>query len=58
VQDLRKSKVRIAWEWGRCAYRAAAMSYGVFSVYENPWLFRALMAAMWAASKMIVGTLL
>lgn len=49
--------MRIAWEWGHYAYRAAAMGYGVFSVYENPWLFRALLAAVWTASRMIVGTI-
>ena len=54
-QALRKGRVRRLWEWGRCIYRCIAFSYGAFSVYENPWLVRALLAAIWTASKIILG---
>ncbi|KAK9806476.1 hypothetical protein WJX73_001182 [Symbiochloris irregularis] len=55
LQALRKGRVRRLWEWGRCIYRCIAFSYGAFSVYENPWLVRALLAAIWTASKIILG---
>ena len=35
--------------WGRMIYRLTAFSYGAFSVYENPWLVRAVLAALWTA---------
>lgn len=57
-QDLRKGNVRRFWEWGRCAYRCIAFSYGAFSVYENPWLVRAVVTALWAAGKVMLGLLL
>jgi hypothetical protein len=43
------------WEWGRALYRITAFSYGAFSVYENPWLVRALLAALWTACRVMVG---
>ena len=54
LQDLSKSKVRRLWEWGRCIYRCIAFSYGAFSVYENPWLVRAVLMALWTASKLVI----
>lgn len=57
-RDLRKGHVRRFWEWGRCAYRCIAFSYGAFSVYENPWLVRAVVTALWAAGKVMLGLLL
>lgn len=54
VQELRKGRVRRLWEWGRTIYRVTAFSYGAFSVYENPWLVRALLAALWTACRMLL----
>ncbi|KAL0054096.1 hypothetical protein WJX82_003687 [Trebouxia sp. C0006] len=53
-RDLRKGHVRKFWEWGRCAYRCIAFSYGAFSVYENPWLVRAVVTALWTAGKVML----
>ncbi|KAK9842931.1 hypothetical protein WJX74_004544 [Apatococcus lobatus] len=53
-QELSKSKIRRLWEWGRCIYRCIAFSYGAFSVYENPWLVRAVLMALWTASKLLI----
>ncbi|EIE24028.1 hypothetical protein COCSUDRAFT_47107 [Coccomyxa subellipsoidea C-169] len=53
-KELRKGRVRRLWEWGRTIYRVTAFSYGAFSVYENPWLVRALLAAMWTACRMML----
>ena len=58
IQDLRKGHVRRFWEWGRCAYRCIAFSYGAFSVYENPWLVRAVVTALWTAGKVMLGMLI
>jgi hypothetical protein len=55
LQELRKGRVRRLWEWGRAIYRITAFSYGAFSVYENPWLVRAVLAALWTACRMMVG---
>ena len=53
-QELKKGRVRRLWEWGRMIYRVTAFSYGAFSVYENPWLVRALLAALWTACRMLL----
>ncbi len=55
LQELKKGRVRRLWEWGRILYRITAFSYGAFSVYENPWLVRAVLAALWTACRMLVG---
>ncbi len=47
-------RLRRLWEWGRMIYRVTAFSYGAFSVYENPWLVRALLAALWTACRMLL----
>jgi hypothetical protein len=58
AQELRKSRVRRLWDMGRMIYRLTAFSYGAFSVYENPWLVRAVLAALWTASRVILRTAL
>ena len=58
MQDLQKGRVQQVWAWGRCMYRCIAFSYGAFSVYENPWLVRAVITALWAAGKVMLGILL
>ena len=58
MQELRQGRIRKLWAWGRCLYRTIAFSYGAFSVYENPWIVRALLAALWTASRVLVGCLL
>ncbi|KAK9830611.1 hypothetical protein WJX81_005051 [Elliptochloris bilobata] len=57
-KELRKSRVRRLWDMGRMIYRLTAFSYGAFSVYENPWLVRAVLAALWTASRVILRTAL
>ena len=34
-------------DWGRVLYRVGAAGYGAFSVFSNPWLAQALLAALW-----------
>jgi hypothetical protein len=40
--ELRKGKVQRIWDWGKLAYRAAALSYGAFAAYTNPWVAEAI----------------
>lgn len=40
--ELRKGNVRRIWDWGKLAYRAAALSYGAFAAYTNPWVAEAV----------------
>ena len=58
MQELRTGRMQRLWAWGRCLYRCIAFSYGAFSVYENPWIVRALVAALWTSSRVLVGFLL
>lgn len=57
-QELRKSRLQHLWEWGRALYRAAAVSYAAFGIYQNPWLVMALMKATWAATRFLLGAAL
>lgn len=58
TQELRKGQARRLWDWGKTLYRAAAVSYAAFSMYENPWLVKALLKAMWAAAKLLLGAVI
>ena len=53
--ELRRGKIKKIWSWGRWLYRAAALSYGAFGAYTNPWLARAVLAALWTSAKVMVA---
>lgn len=53
--ELRRGKVKKLWAWGKWLYRAAALSYGAFGAYTNPWLARAVLAALWTSAKVMVA---
>lgn len=57
-KEIRKSNLRNLWEWGRSLYRAAAVSYAAFSMFQNPWLVMAILKATWAAAKFLLGAAL
>ena len=53
--ELRRGRVKRLWAWGKWLYRAAALSYGAFGAYTNPWLARAVLAALWTSAKVMVA---
>jgi len=55
LKDVRRSKLRSLWEWGRSIHRWGVWSYGVVSMYENPWLVRAFVCGLWTAGRCAVG---
>lgn len=57
VQDLKKTKFRQVLQWGRYAYRGATMTYSAFMVYQNPWLVRAVVSALWSAGTVVCAML-
>ena len=57
LQAIRRSRYRVIWDWGRCLYRWGAVSYSALQLYEHPWLVRAVVAGVWASSKMAFGVL-
>lgn len=40
-------------DWGRVLYRVAAVGYGAFSAFSNPWVAKALVAALWTFVRML-----
>lgn len=54
-QELKQSRIKQMWRWGQSIYRCAAVSYSAFSLYTNPWLVRAVLAAIWTASRVLTG---
>jgi hypothetical protein len=57
AQSIRRRRYRVIWDWGRCFYRWGAVSYSALQLYEHPWLVRAVVAGVWASSKMAFGVL-
>jgi hypothetical protein len=47
VQELRKGRVRRVMDWGRVLYRVGAVGYGAFTAFSNPWVAKAVLAALW-----------
>lgn len=52
-RELRKGKVRRLLDWGRYLYRAAALSYGAFSAFSNPYIAQCVLVAIWSFVKMV-----
>eukprot|EP00803_Ostreobium_quekettii_P005513 evm.model.scf_80EXC.7 EVM.evm.TU.scf_80EXC.7 scf_80EXC:120166-124063(+) len=46
-KDLKTSKLKSAWQWSKFLYRAVALGYSAFQVFEHPWLVRAIARALW-----------
>lgn len=51
LQEIRKGRVRRLWDWGRFLYRAAAMSYGAFAAYTNPWIAEAVLRGLFTCAR-------
>lgn len=51
LKELRKGKVRRLLDWGRYLYRAAALSYGAFAAYTNPWIAEGVLRAIWTCMR-------
>jgi hypothetical protein len=51
---MKRSKLSQVLAWGKYAYRGAAFTYSAFAVYQNPWLVRAVLSAMWTAGTVLV----
>lgn len=49
MHELRKGRMRRLWDWGRCFYRAGVVAYSAFSMFSNPWVAKAVLAALWTA---------
>lgn len=51
LRELRKGRVRRLWDWGRYLYRAAALGYGAFAAYTNPWIAEAVLKAVFTCAR-------
>ena len=51
LKEIRKSKVKKLWDYGRSVYRAAALGYGAFAAYTNPWLAEAVLKAAFTCAR-------
>ena len=54
---MKKSKFRQLLAWGRYIYRGVAFAYSALMIYENPWLVRAVVTALWSASAVVIQML-
>eukprot|EP00892_Ulva_mutabilis_P004751 jgi/Ulvmu1/2648/UM014_0100.1 len=57
LKEMKKSRFRQLLVWGKYIYRGAAFAYSALMVYENPWLVRAVMTAMWSATAVVMQML-
>ncbi|GFR50990.1 hypothetical protein Agub_g13316 [Astrephomene gubernaculifera] len=58
LRALKRSRFRRACSWGRRLYRWTTYTYSAVQVYQNPWLMRALMTALWAGSRIALRGLI
>ncbi|EFJ53240.1 hypothetical protein VOLCADRAFT_115817 [Volvox carteri f. nagariensis] len=58
LRTLKRSRFQRVCTWGRRMYRWSTYTYSAVQMYQNPWLMRALLAALWAASRVSMRVLL
>jgi hypothetical protein len=58
MAELKKGRVRRLLDWAQVLYRTGALGYGAFSVFTNPWLAKALLAALWSALRLMARLVL
>ncbi|PNH03918.1 hypothetical protein TSOC_009956 [Tetrabaena socialis] len=58
LKCLKRSRFRQALSWGGFVYRWTAYTASVLQMYQNPWLMRALLTALWATSRVSMRLLL
>lgn len=58
LQSLKRSRFQKACSFGRRVYRWTTYTYSAVQVYQNPWLMRALLTALWATSRVSMRFLL
>lgn len=51
--ELRKGRVRRLLDWGRSLYRLGAVGYGAFTMFSNPWVAKAVLAALWSCLRLM-----
>lgn len=55
LAELRKGRISSVWTWCRWLRAGATVSAAAFSAYTNPWLARAVLAAVWTAARVVCG---
>ncbi|GLI61513.1 hypothetical protein VaNZ11_003893 [Volvox africanus] len=58
LRTLKRSRFQRVCTWGRRMYRWSTYTYSAVQMYQNPWIMRALLAALWAGSRMSIRLLL
>ncbi|KAI3436128.1 hypothetical protein D9Q98_002186 [Chlorella vulgaris] len=53
MAELRKGRVRRLLDWGKSLYRVGAIGYGAFSMFTNPWVAKAVLAALWSCLRLV-----
>lgn len=53
AQEMRKGRVRRLLDWSKLLYRTAAVTYGAFSVFTNPAIAQAVLAALWTGLRVL-----
>jgi hypothetical protein len=53
MAELRKGRVRRLVDWGKSLYRVGAIGYGAFSMFSNPWVAKAVVAALWSCLRLM-----
>lgn len=53
MAELRKGRVRRLLDWGRSLYRLGAVGYGAFTMFTNPWVAKAVLAALWSCLRLM-----
>lgn len=55
LAELRRGRVRRLWDYGKTVHKWGVWCYGAASMYENPWLVKALCMALYTGGRVALG---
>ncbi|KAG1654209.1 hypothetical protein FOA52_010586 [Chlamydomonas sp. UWO 241] len=55
IKDMKRSRLHKLCTAGQKTYRWGALGYSAFQMYSNPWIYQAILTAMWHFSRAAVG---
>jgi len=51
LADLRASRLKRLWSWGKLVWKGGVASYSMFQVYCNPWILEAVLRVVWLTGR-------
>lgn len=56
LKELQKGRIRTLYEWGKLVYRGASWTYGLCTMWTNPWLIKMVLSFLLNTGRLCMAT--